>query len=109
MPPKDVIQGDLLAPRDVCVIIKGFGEAPALVIPHVEFKAIPVVCEPEPDPAPLYKNLTLSFNIKHLESPFNLEELRLITRQMLGYSVGKRPKLTYKTLRHDCAKRNGRR
>lgn len=42
---------------------------------------------------------------------FTLEEIKKMTHKLLSYELPpfKHRKLTYKTLRHDCAKRNGRR
>ena len=41
--------------------------------------------------------------------PFDIRDLLKQTRILLCFKVGKRRKTTYKTIRHDCAKRNGRR
>lgn len=61
-----------------------------------------------PEKTPIFNPPEYAFSMV-FKNPFDPRELIRQTGILMGFRIRKPRKTTYKTLRHDCAKRNGRR
>ena len=101
MPPKGIVP-NLFGERKVYI---GTNLCDMKPLQEITKDAI-TLKEEYPTPESINTTGTVTLTLKPM---FDYRELRRQALILMGFKVGKPRKTTYKTLRHDCAKRNGRR
>ena len=108
MPPKDVMpnlfgESKIYIGKDLCDV-EGLRDYTSKQVFKITKDAI-TIKEELPTPESINTTGTVTLTFKPL---FDYRELRRQLLLLMGFKIGKPRKTTYKTLRHDCAKRNGR-